>query len=65
MNLRTVAMAAATGALLATGTATAQSAAAEPQPKPGPDRSSGVGLVKHDRLTPDSVVDYVLEGAEE
>ncbi|MEE1757470.1 hypothetical protein [Streptomyces sp. SP18CS02] len=52
MNLRTVALAAAAGALLTAGATTAQAAE--------PERSQAVGLVKKDALTPWSVVDFAL-----
>ncbi|MFF8288792.1 hypothetical protein ACF068_06100 [Streptomyces sp. NPDC016309] len=67
MNLRATVIAAATGVLLAAGTATAH-AAAEPAPGAGTGTgtganagSDGVAIVKRDRLTPSSVVDYVLD----
>jgi adenosylcobinamide amidohydrolase len=68
MNLRATAAAAAAGVLLtaaAAGTATARTAGHEAAP--GTDTGTGsdsVAVVKHDRLTPSSVVDYVLDADE-
>ncbi|MFJ8588726.1 hypothetical protein ACIRD2_29285 [Streptomyces sp. NPDC093595] len=61
--LRATAVAAAAGALLTAGAAGSAQAATRPAGEPGaagrPDQA--VGLVKNDRVTPWSVVDYALE----
>ncbi|MFF9869562.1 hypothetical protein ACF1G0_29870 [Streptomyces sp. NPDC013953] len=62
-HLRAAAVAAAAGTLLAAGAAGSAQAAARSAGEPGaagrPDQA--VGLVKNDRVTPWSVVDYALE----
>ncbi|MEU6486648.1 hypothetical protein [Streptomyces sp. NPDC046887] len=72
MRLRTTttaALAAAAGVLLTTGAGAASAAALEHGPAPATGRvagsgdahrGDGVALVRHDALTPSSVVDYVL-----
>ncbi|MER7110001.1 hypothetical protein [Streptomyces sp. NPDC000229] len=65
MNLRATAMAAATGVLLTAGAATARAAEHEDAPGTGARTGSdSVAIVKNDRLTPSSVVDYVLAADE-
>ncbi|ORT56367.1 hypothetical protein [Streptomyces sp. CB03238] len=66
MNFRATAMAAATGVLLTAGAATAQAAEREAAPGAGSGTGSdSVAIVKNDRLTPSSVVDYVLDTDED
>ncbi|QGV76955.1 hypothetical protein [Streptomyces ficellus] len=65
MYLRATAVAAATGVLLAAGAATAVAAGHETAPgTDGRTGSGGVAVVKNDRLTPSSVVRYVLDADE-
>ncbi|MGA4798488.1 hypothetical protein ACPB9J_12040 [Streptomyces lavendulocolor] len=68
MNLRATVLAVATGALLTTGaagaagSAAAQAAGHEAAPGTGAGTGSdSVAIVKNDRLTPSSVVGYVLD----
>ncbi|WP_336317830.1 hypothetical protein [Streptomyces lavendofoliae] len=68
MNIRATAVAAATGVLLTAGAATAAAAgAAGHDTAPGTGTRTGsdsVAIVKKDRLTPSSVIDYVLDADE-
>ncbi|MGA5421198.1 hypothetical protein [Streptomyces lavendulocolor] len=70
MNLRATVLAAAAGALLtagAAGTAGAAAQAAGHAVAPGTGTGTGsdsVAIVKNDRLTPSSVVGYVLDADE-
>ncbi|MEU0667952.1 hypothetical protein ABZ508_32355 [Streptomyces lavendulocolor] len=65
MNLRATVLAVATGTLLTTGAAGAAAAqAAGHEAAPGTGAGTGsdsVAIVKNDRLTPSSVVGYVLD----
>jgi hypothetical protein len=62
MNLRATVLAVATGALLTAGAAAAQAAGHEAAPGTGAGTGSdSVAIVKNDRLTPSSVVGYVLD----
>ncbi|GGU48427.1 hypothetical protein [Streptomyces lavendofoliae] len=68
MNIRATAVAAATGVLLtagAAGAATARAAGHDAAPGTATRTGSdGVAIVKKDRLTPSSVIDYVLDADE-
>ncbi|GAA2498109.1 hypothetical protein [Streptomyces gobitricini] len=68
MNLRATAVAAAAGVLLTAGAAGATTArAAGHEAAPGTGTRTGsdsVAIVKNDRLTPSSVVGYVLDADE-